>query len=546
MKSLFYISLAIACLITLSAVSVLGENVSLAVYPSDEELYEAYLRGDIDYQTYLNLVDIFEGGIDSTDLYLLEEIPNISYFLQSLTGDFSGLEQEQQEAYIESAPEEKKKTGYFRSRAYQKLEEDGENKGYLNFKSRLNSEWSVEAGFTDNYDGDKQWSRRSAIYQARRGPVRKMIFGNYTARFGLGLAVGFRGRLLDKDEVTGLKSLAFPDYGGFNGVYIEGGRSKDAVRVMLHYDENDEFSFRCGGLDFSRQLGDFRVEGMVIASALKNRETGIKFTQYRFGSFVQYTLDNFNAAIEAAFPGESGSAIPAAVFETRLKGEDYLINFSAWNYTDDYINFTGGGRSGGLYQTVTVDTAEFDFRDRRYDQRGILLKSRVSFDGDIVYDFHFSIYGKSRFENYEQLIAAVEIPLGGVSRIRIDFRNNREKDITASTEETEIRTEYRYRPGIFDLRAYISYNQDKQDEQFMSYFSRIKYRRNGLGLLELWLNLDKVSQSRGQIDYFYGYVKETLALTASMEMAAKYSYRYNRAYSEREQSIFQLEATYRW
>ena len=42
-----------------------GQIIGSEIYPTEDELYEAYLIGQFDYQTYLNLLEILNSGIDA-------------------------------------------------------------------------------------------------------------------------------------------------------------------------------------------------------------------------------------------------------------------------------------------------------------------------------------------------------------------------------------------------------------------------------------------------------------------------------------------------
>jgi len=546
LKPRYCILIFLILIALLHAVPLSAEDISLAVYPSDEELYEAYLRGDLEYETYLNLVQILEDGIDSTDLYLIEEIPNLSYFLQSIADDYSGLQKEQLQSFLEPPAEKKIKRSYIRTRTYQKLEENGDNKTYMYMQTYLNENWTVDARFKESYQGERQWTRRSATYSSNSGQVKKMIFGNYTARFGLGLTVGYRGILLDKDDLSNSETFAFPDYGGFNGVYVEGGRKMDAVKLVLHFDRNNDYNLRLGGIDFTRKFGRFEIEGILVGSNLENRNTDISYSQYIFGSFIRYSKRDYLAALEIALPDNDKANVPSLIFESKYKTDRYTLNFSAWHYGDDFINLSGGGRSGSFYQTVEIDTLDFTFRDRRYDQSGMILRSRVKFERDIYYDVNFSVYGRDQYSVFARLISALEFPVGPSSQIRLDLRNYREKDLADIKSETELRTQYRWRPERFDLRSYVAFTRDKYDNNYMSYFTRIEYDYSSSSFFEAWLNLDKFSHGRGQVDYFYGFIREGINLSETFAIAVKYSYRYNRTYTDREHSIFQLEAVAKW
>jgi hypothetical protein len=538
------------CLCCLSAVSacLFADNITLDVYPSGEELFEAFLDGDIDYQTYIILIEILENGIDSTEIYLLEEIPNVSYFLQTYVEEYSRLKKEQAESYLipTETVDKERKTGFLRTRTYRELDREGRSGDYLYLKSRLNQTWSADLHLNRDSVSHRECSKRALIYKGQKGPVRRMTLGNFTARFGLGLTIGYRGRLLGENGESFEETLAFPDYGGFNGLYIEGGRRQDALRALLHFDRDRDFSFGAGALSFVRRYRNFKWEAIALGSILKNRNSAAKRKHYQLSGFLEYSREKFVVAAEAAFPRGASSSVPALVFETKFKDDRLDLKFSGWHYDEDFISLTGGARAGELYQTVTIDTVDFDFRDRRTNQDGVLLNSRVGFGGGVLYEFDISLYGEDSFRNSAKLLTTLEIPVGGYSVMGISFRNSRKKDFVEVRNENEYRLEYRFRKDALFLRSYLGYTDDKYGREYISCFARMRTDINGFGRVEVWLNPDRFDYVDGRLDYFYGYAQETIDVTSALELSAKFSYRYNRRYSQQEQLKFWLEVKLKW
>ena len=85
-------------------------------------------------------------------------------------------------------------------------------KNSLQIKSKLNQDWSTELRYRQDYEGNHAWSKRSLYYNNRKKRIRKIIIGNYTARFGLGLTVGYRGGLLSKSDIPTKELFAKKSY----------------------------------------------------------------------------------------------------------------------------------------------------------------------------------------------------------------------------------------------------------------------------------------------------------------------------------------------
>jgi len=542
LKFRFIIPYLLCCIFLMTPI-LYSENVTSDVYPSDEELYEAYLRGDIDYQTYLNLSEIFQGGIDSTELYLLEEIPNISFFLKSPTDDYTAIEKEQSETYI---IKEKSKTGWLKTRTYQKLEENGDIKNHYQINSAIGSEWFCQGEFKQSYEGEERWTRRSLIYRPKRGNIKKVAIGNYRARFGLGLTVGYRGKYLNKSESTTEQTLSFPDNGGFNGFYIEGGRRRDSLKLILHYDRDDNTDIRLGALENKRRFGNFTWEGILLGAVVKNRLINEKWTHYQLATFFQYSKYYYNIAAEIALSRGEDNPVPAIIMELSYRRDDVSLKFSAWHYGQQFINLAGGGRAGSIYQTVTIDTINYEFSDKRTGQNGILLKSRVGFDKNILLDLSFTTYGINGFNKATGILSGLTYPFNQISSIGLEYKYHRREKPAEISTDNEIRTVYRLKSGPLSLRSYLGFDIDKSEQKYISCFTRLRTDIKKLGRLEFWFNMDKIDYEIGRLDYFYGYIKEVFYITNFMELAAKYSYRYNRFYSDTESSIFLLEMKVIW
>lgn len=529
-------------------INAMGQNISSEVYPTEEEIYEAYLRGEIDYHTYQNLTEIFEQGVDSTDLFLLEEIPNLNYFLNTSVKDFPELEKEQAESFRSAIkrdrlPAYSGDTGFKR---YQSLKENGSGRNQYYLKYGLPSDGTFNARLNGDYTGHHEWINRSLKYQNRAGLVKRIIVGNFVARYGLGLTVGYHGRLLEKDSTTGDESFLFPDYGGFNGIYIEGGHKSDVVKMLIHYDQNRMHQVQATAISITKKYGQFRGEGILFASRLENRETAAKYDYHQLGCFLQYQNSKFVAAFESVLPNGARKGFPAAIFEAQYAEKPINFYLSAWQYSKDFINLFGGGRSGEYYHPVSIDVINLEFSDRRIDQRGILLKGISALGNSSIYEISFSAYGKDRYQRTAKMWTALEIPLSPAFHLRGDYGYTEEYDAGHLTSNHRLRLENILRVAKLFMRNYAGFNIDRNSKKYFSLFSRLKTSVSNYGNIELWLNLDKINSPKDKINYFYGYIREMLKITKNLEMGMKYSYRYNRDIENRDNSTFLLTVEMSW
>jgi len=543
-----YLPLAVFAAIYFSCPIISAVNISLDVYPSEEELFEALQREEIDFQTYLNLKEILRDGIDSTELYLLEEIPNVNYFLETYYDRYNALRQEQAENYLREYRIDRADdfSGFFRARQYRRLDPLSQNESQFLLRTKFDAEWSVDLSFSQDYEGRETIDRRSIIYNPRRGPVRKMVFGNFLSRFGLGLVVGYRGKFLDKADQPTEQTALFPLYGGFNGIYIEGGKPGETIKFFLHYDRDDNHSFKTVALNVARRLGRFQFQGTVLGSITENRPAENEYIFYNGGLFLRYDNDQFDAAFEAAYNKDANHAIPAFIFESGYRTSVVGLRLSAWNYGDDYFNLAGGARAGKLYQTVFIDSIELEYRDKHYNQSGFLLRSDTYFTDDIRGEIALTGYGANTFQEEVSFLAAVEYSYGDYSYFRLNYRTEQEERSEEIFHTDEIQLEYRYIGLDIYTRSYIGLENDRNGREYLSLFSRGSADIKLPGKLDYWFNLSRIDMEDLQVDYFYAYIKESLEIFSFFEMAAKYSYRYSRNFSDSYQSTFFIEALVKW
>jgi len=75
------------------------------------------------------------------------------------------------------------------------------------------------------------------------------MVGSFTARLGLGTLFGYRGKLMSCSDKINIESLAYPDYGGYNGMYLIGRVEEVEVQFLgsLVRDESHRREFSAGG-----------------------------------------------------------------------------------------------------------------------------------------------------------------------------------------------------------------------------------------------------------------------------------------------------------
>ncbi len=521
-----------------------ADDLNPEVYPSEDELYEAYLRGDLDFETYRNLVDLIETGLDSTNLYLLDELPGVSP-VPALDSTGEGAEREAAFRQPNIRERSGQWHGYLKARASRVLEDTEEYKSYYFLNSDIGTNWNIKAKLNRGESGIYEWTQRSAEYNSRRGPLKKFHLGSFNARFGSGLNLGFRGRLLTKGDEESDESIIFPDFSGYNGLYLEGSSGRNPARWLLHLDQNDTHKFRMSAISLSARHDRISGELIGLGAILENRQTGKEYKYVQAGTYVTYDAYDYRASGEIAVQQYTQDFIGAALIEGSYDVEPIELQLSLWHYADDFINFTGGGRSGQLYQTVVIDSLDFSLSDRRTGQDGFRLKSETGLSDRIKSTVAVSSYGFDDYHKKTEFYASVAGLVQNNSFLTLDYRYKRSYDIGDISSGNETRLEYKLRQNGVYLRTYIGYQNDDIHDYAMM-FVRASGEVPSVGMLELWCNLDKINLESHQLDYMYLYVQEKIPVRQFLHIIAKYSYRYSRSYTDRQQSTFYIEGRAIW
>jgi len=156
------------------------------------------------------------------------------------------------------------------------------------------------------------------------------------------------------------------------------------------------------------------------------------------------------------------------------------------------------------------------------------------------------LYGRNRYETTGRLSTSLEKIINANSALKLSYLRQDRDELSGNILYHKVRVEYRRQGAKLFFRNYVGYNIDKEGHDFISYFVRVKGLVSGLGRVELWMNIDKINIDDKRVDYLYTFIREIVKARRNFELALKYSFRYNRSSSDREQSNFLIEAKWEW
>ncbi|MDH4155776.1 MAG: hypothetical protein OEW00_00670 [candidate division Zixibacteria bacterium] len=521
------------------------QDLSTVVIPSEDELYDAFILGEIDYYQYLRLKEILIHGIDSSDFHLLDEIPNLSFFVTPRTTTTDLLTGEQQAAFIRTEPAGGRYSSFVMYRHYREVEAPGRY-GYRNsYGAKLGDCWSFTLQLQREYSGRERIISRHIGYQNRRSIVREVRLGSYTRRLGLGTVFGYHGKLLASSNRISNESLLFPDYGGLNGAYGRVVSRGMMVEGLMSVMRDSDYSLLSSGLLVAFDAGNVRPGLLLGRNVLRRRSTGETVADVKYGLTSRLDYDGGHTSLEFCLQSGERRGWGAVVVEGGIDPGATQLRYALWFYGDEYIDLTGGSKAGNVHSREELATLEFDYSAKRTGQKGCLLRSLVPLDANTNLINSF-IYAMRNTDSVDvQFLGGVERTVGPGLMIRLDYLNKARRRTDAADGGTVVKQRSRgetiFTAGDLRVRSYIAYNTETGKYDNLSVFVNLKLKTQNTGAWDLWSNASRINLGRGGIDYWYGYLRHSQALDDHLEGAVKLGHTYNRHAGLRHLTTFSFE-----
>jgi len=521
-----------------------GQELSTDVFPSEDELLEALRLGEITYEQYIQLRDLARQKIDSTNLYLLDQIPNLSYFVGSDTTLSSGLETAQKNAFYGRSRFGPVETfGSIEHRYYQPLEDDAHGGYRTRVELRPYSGWRARLQVDRELSGSERCTGRSIEYRGK-GQWRRVIIGNYTARLGAGTALGYRGKLLDYSRELDNESLLYPDYGGYNGLYVEGvgGYLDGTALVSVNRDSAYRINTFAGMVEVKAESATPRL--VFATTTLKNTRDGrqLELPSLAFGLRRRYADSYVDGEVNHQSRGDH--SVWSAVIEGRHRRTDTELRYAFWSYGQRLADLTSGSKTGALSRTATLEEIEFTTSDRRAGQTGGLLRTGLQLakpwrlTGSLLY----AGFGRDH-SNFQ--ISAELLHERGYTSWQADYLGTRKErpTLTGTTEQHRWRLEHRIQLGTLRLRSYIAFTRRDDGYDYFGLLHHLRRETTRFGMIEVWSNIGRINSDG--VQYWYAFLRVEQQWLSRVSTAVKFSHTYNRGTDDHsvEQLALELRGT---
>ncbi len=520
------------CLIICSGDVLAQQELSTYVYTSEEDLEEAFRNGEIDFTQLITLQELIRFGIDSSSLYLLDEIPNLSHFLKSKKFAQPELRESQKRAFIKGVPKSKQVSAIISHSFSRELSGDERSRYRTSIKLNLNNSITTLLRIHREFSGNERLVYRSVRYKPESGALRSLIIGNYSDRLGLGTVFGYGGRLLSFTKDINSESLLFPDYGGHNGLSINLRSNSFGSNVVFSHQRDSLFSLTVLAGSFEYLESDFRPMLLFSGSGLRNRDLDETVLFYKYGAGSRYKYSNGYNQTEIIMQTETSTSFAAAATEGRHFFGTAEIKYATWIYSDDFIDLSSGSKRGNLSSTEEIEKIGFRYSNRRSGQRGVLLKTIVQ-PAVNIYLVNSFVFAKSRNEEYNfEYLSALSKTISGSLRLRFDFLSRSRSRIENDIITRRTRAELNYQSAQISIRTYLAYNTRTAEDDYMSLLANLRFESKELGRMNVWGNLREYNHNTNQIDYWYAYIENQNDLFENLSVSTKFSHSYRRENKE--------------
>jgi hypothetical protein len=479
-------------------------------------------------------------------LYLLDEIPNLSFFVRKQSEMESELKIEQEKPFLAERIQRRISTAKISYNFSKKLEDEGDFRYRTGGEIKASEEVKAAFRLHREYSGLERFVYRNVDYKPKKGHLKRLIIGNYTTRLGMGTILGYRGKLVDYSDDANGESLLYPDYGGYNGLNLKLGNRENEGELAVSQIRDTNHVITTAGAGFGKSYKHFEPMVMAALTELRNRVTENSISDFKYGINLQSNYSNGYNRFEISAQAGERNSFGAFVTEGKHLFEEAEINYAAWIYDDNYLDLTAGSKAAGISRTSLIEEVDFSYSDKRSGQEGALFKSSLELT-DKTRLVNSLIYAQRDKESYNfEILPALERKINQNILLRADHLSRIKHRFTSGQDTEDIlrrtRLELRYiSPSVY-IRSYLAYQTETDEDDYTALFANARVKTVELGEFSVWVNLGEFNHNAGRIDYWYGYIENKNELAESVRLVAKIAHSYRRGETDSHISTVTLGA----
>jgi len=514
------------------------------VFPSEDEISEALELGLIDSTEATALIETIQLGIEPGSYHRYDLIPNLSYIFSDKSGLYDLIRLDQKsflsDLHVQSG---KRIAGEIWYENYQELNEENRSRYRTGFSLFADQNWQASARISREYSGIERMIDRKLSYRNKNGHVRELIVGSFSRRYGLGTAVGYRGKLFDYSDEIDSESLLYPDYGGFNGLHAELTAGRVNAKTIVSSQRDPDYRLKTYGEFITNDFGNSRLGIFGVLNRVTNRTTDVAIDDIKLGLFGYHRYRDGNIGIETSLQQGERQSFGALAVEGRHDIDYSRFIYSVWHYDKQFVDLTAGSKSANIRHADSLDQSGFEFSTRRSGQSGVLVKNITSVSKQTRLSNSLLAAWLNSDTVLIEMVSAVENELADEVSFRVDYSNRYRRYALDDRIEHTARAELRIKSGKSRIRSYIGFNRKADGTNYLLLFGACDLDRGRYGHWRLWTDLSRMNISNSTLDYAYAYLEHMRNIESWLTGRVKLSERYNRNATEKYLTTISFELT---
>ncbi|MFH1700958.1 MAG: hypothetical protein ABIE07_10255 [Candidatus Zixiibacteriota bacterium] len=510
--------------------------------PSPEEINEAFESGFLEYNDYIELLEIIrKESLTPADSQIIVQYPDLiagfssNPYIKDISKEASTGEATQAQKH------EKTLNQSVLFRQYQKLEPEQENQRLIRYFG-TNNHFEIYGEWEHSYAGNQRWLRRYARFSfpsTDKTPA-MLTLGNYKEKFSMGLIYGYHGQLFSKSaERDDMEKFLLPNYGGSNGILLYRPVKHGEAKLIIDYDRNDAFMKFLSGISIPFNL--FSAPAILSGAhgRIANRDNDNKIN----ATFISLGIATDTSPLregEIALAYHDNKITSAAAIMVRWDKNSTLLIINGWHYDNRYPSYFSGGPSSRRSRTLYSDDIDYSYSDRYAGETGGAINTSYSMTKGTQFT---SFLGYAdRFADDNRLEAKTGI-------IRFLSENYTAKlncywkyDNLYSTDKAQRRIQFEINKNRSALtgRLAVGYYFDRYNNRNDYLLLAEANVKNRLGNLHILIKLDRIKLTDIRNNYIYSTISHETTISKNISSYIRYGYRYRADYTD------QRYVTMRW
>lgn len=355
--------------------SAIAQQPSIRPYESEEDLWEALNDGEITFDEFTELLDLVRSGADS----LLTPHSDWEALPGSEAGYLTPPDSVQAPAAVPSTRASRMDLPWvstIRLGYNTDLSGSDASDGFTIMRFQFGS-WRVVGDFDHDREDHGIWRRRSITWRPRN---LTFVLGNFEPRWGRGLVVGRRTRLVTQkgDSDGGPLTL-----GRFDGLYFSTNpRRLISTEIFLSGISSAEFWEYSGGAQIVAKRGPWSLGLSSAGGNVSRPDTGLYdlfddtlYHENDYGTHMRYVRGKREVLVEFATNDDGATA---KAFELVWPISQGRFHARAWSYGSGYVGLWGGGPGHSDTRPVYLDSLYHTFNSRTSGERGFDFTTRIA------------------------------------------------------------------------------------------------------------------------------------------------------------------------